>query len=92
MIDEGIDFQRISSDRIESYAGDRLFLLVGEDQRSIHSAKELMQSPLWHELSPVRNNLVHILDAKWNYDDSITLERLLMALPGILTNKWSSSF
>ncbi|MNI17841.1 HTH-type transcriptional activator Btr [compost metagenome] len=84
MIEMGIDFRQVSAEMLKVYAGDRLFLLVGEDPCSVKEAKYLIQSPLWHELSPVRNNLVYMMDAKWNYDDSITLERLLNVLPSIL--------
>ncbi|GGI45055.1 hypothetical protein GCM10008018_10180 [Paenibacillus marchantiophytorum] len=84
MMDMGVKYQEISAEMIEAYAGDRLFLLVGEDQCSLDSAKLLVNSPLWRELSPVQNNLVYLMDAKWNYDDSITLERLLNVLPDVL--------
>ncbi|BBI35796.1 AraC family transcriptional regulator [Cohnella abietis] len=86
MIEMGIDFRKISTEMIESYVGDRLFLLVGEDPISVNEAKRLINSPLWRELSPVRKNLVHFMDAKWNYGDSLTLERVLTELPGVLRN------
>ncbi|UKS29326.1 helix-turn-helix domain-containing protein [Paenibacillus sp. HWE-109] len=84
MMEMGVEYQEISAEMIAAYAGDRLFLLVGEDQISLDSAKLLIISPLWRELAPVQNNLVYLMDAKWNYDDSITLERLLNVLPDVL--------
>ncbi|WP_162462955.1 helix-turn-helix domain-containing protein [Paenibacillus psychroresistens] len=86
MIEQGVDFEEISVEMLADYVGDRLFLLVGEEPRSVNAANDLIKSPLWKELPAVQRNLVYLVDPKWNYDDSITLERLLTVLPGILRN------
>ncbi|GGG59985.1 helix-turn-helix domain-containing protein [Paenibacillus radicis (ex Gao et al. 2016)] len=89
LIEQGIDFQGISVEMLQNYTGDRLFLLIGEDQVSLDAAELLVKSPFWQELLPVQKNLVYRMHAKWNYDDAITLEQLLTVLPGVLHNKIS---
>ncbi|MFF2091197.1 hypothetical protein [Paenibacillus sp. NPDC058174] len=86
LIEHGIDFRHVAADMLQTYAGDRLFLLVGEDQVSLVAEKLLSQSAHWQGLLPVQRNFVYRMHAKWNYDDSITLERLLNVLPCVMGN------
>ncbi|WP_042166828.1 hypothetical protein [Paenibacillus gorillae] len=66
-------------------------MLVSNDQTSLNATRLLLKSSIWQGLSPVQRNLVYRMHAEWNYDDSITREQLLTALPDVLSNKHGSA-
>ncbi|SFE40779.1 AraC-type DNA-binding protein [Paenibacillus algorifonticola] len=80
LIEEGIPFQAINLEQMSDYHADRLFLLVGESERSRSEASRIINSVYWHSFDSSR---VYVTEAKWNFDDPITRDRLLPALPRI---------
>ncbi|MGG4143427.1 AraC family transcriptional regulator [Paenibacillus algorifonticola] len=80
LIGEGILFQAIALEQMSEYHADRLFLLVGESERSRTEAARITKSAYWQSLDSSR---VYVTEAKWNFDDPITRDRLLPALPRI---------
>lgn len=84
MIENGVLYQRIAPDTVPDYAGDRNFLLVPEEEAARSLAGRLVESPVWQTLPGARNGYTYVADAKWNFSDPITMERLLHALPRLL--------
>lgn len=80
-------FREITADELPDYDGDRLFLLASGDERSQREARLLAESPAWRGLYAFRSGNIHLAEAKWNYDDSLTRERLLPVLPAILASR-----
>lgn len=80
-------FREITADELSDYDGDRLFLLVSGDESSQREARRLVASPAWRRLRAFRSGNIHLAEAKWNYDDSLTRERLLPVLPHILASR-----
>ncbi|KQO17875.1 AraC family transcriptional regulator [Paenibacillus sp. Leaf72] len=80
LIEAGILFQAIALEQMSEYHADRLFLLVGESERSRTEAARITKSAYWQSLDSSR---VYVTEAKWNFDDPITRDRLLPALPRI---------
>ncbi|WP_168120056.1 AraC family transcriptional regulator [Paenibacillus sp. HB172176] len=86
LINEQISFQLITEEALPDFAGDRLFLLVNEEEPSRRKAFELTSGPIWTGLEAVRRKRAYRTSAQWNYDDPITMDRLLLKLPDILGN------
>ncbi|MBN2982528.1 helix-turn-helix domain-containing protein [Cohnella algarum] len=84
MIEEQITFRSIALEQLPGYAGDRVFLLVGEDAASAQALVKLANSEIWLGLDAVRNGFAYVSEAHWNYDDPITKDRLFPVLPVIL--------
>lgn len=86
LIDNQVPFMAISRSELERFAGERIFLLVVEDDLSREHAKQLVRTPEWEALALVqgREGQIHMADAKWNFDDPLTMDRLISRLPGIL--------
>lgn len=80
MIESGIPFHGIELEQISDYDADRLFLLVDESERSRKEAMRVMNSAYWNSFD---SQHVYVTEAKWNFDDPITMDRLLPALPRI---------
>lgn len=85
LLDAGKGFAEIPEHHLPAYAGDRIFMLLPGNGESRIAMEELMDSPLWRSLPPVRNGHVYVLEAaKWNFGDALTREKLLDALPRLL--------
>ncbi len=68
----------------ETLVGDQLFVLISGDKEAQKAFDELTQEPLWNSLPAVKNNKVHFIEDKWNYDDMTTSNMLLEEFPNIL--------
>lgn len=86
LIGNQVPFMAISRSELERFAGERIFLLVVEDGLLREHAKQLVRTPEWEALALVqgREGQIHMADAKWNFDDPLTMDRLISRLPGIL--------
>jgi ABC-type Fe3+-citrate transport system substrate-binding protein len=80
MIESGIPFHGIELEQMSDYDADCLFLLVDESERSRKEAMRVMNSAYWNSFD---SQHVYVTEAKWNFDDPITMDRLLPALPRI---------
>lgn len=69
----------------ETLMGDQLFVLISADKEAQKAFEELKQEPLWNSLPAVKNNKVHFIEDKWNYDDMTTSNMLLEEFPNMLT-------
>ncbi|MGO4547738.1 helix-turn-helix domain-containing protein [Paenibacillus sp. 2TAB23] len=80
----GDAFRKIEVDNLSDLEGDRLFLLA--DPREINNKHMLwlMDHPKWRTLEAVQQGRYHIADSSWNFDDPVTRDRLLYAMPSIL--------
>ncbi|MEG0384381.1 MAG: AraC family transcriptional regulator [Solibacillus sp.] len=88
IIDDKKGYEEIAIDTLRDYAGDRIFMLLSENPESKLATEELMKSTLWSNLPAVKNGYVYLVDAtKWNSSDAFTREKLLGALPRLLTTK-----
>lgn len=80
-------FREITAEQLPGYDGDRLFLLYSGDERSKRAARRLTETPAWQSLHAFRSGNIHMAEAKWNYDDSLTRGQLLPVLPHILSSR-----
>ncbi|TNJ63888.1 hypothetical protein FE784_22940 [Paenibacillus hemerocallicola] len=72
---------------VREHDADRLFLLISGEGRSRSEARLLTESQAWQNLYAFRSGNIHLAEAKWNYDDSLTRHRLLPVLPHILASR-----
>jgi len=77
LIDAGERFAGISAEVVADYAGDEIFVLTDDSEETAKETKGLLESPIWATLSAVKNERVHVLDSRWNFDDPVTRDRLL---------------
>jgi len=68
----------------ETLVGDHLFVVLSADKEAQQAFEELKQEPLWNSLPAVKNNKVHFIEDKWNYDDMTTSNMLLKEFPNML--------
>ncbi|BFT69191.1 helix-turn-helix domain-containing protein [Paenibacillus sp. P36] len=81
LIARKIPFYAIEPEMIKDYEADHLFLLVDECKRSKRKAQSVTNHPYWQSLG---QDHVHVMEGKWNFDDPITMDRLLPLLPRII--------
>ncbi|MFA1740326.1 hypothetical protein [Lysinibacillus fusiformis] len=60
------------------------FKLISVDKEAQKAFDELQQDSLWNSLPGVKNNKVHFIEDKWNYDDMTTSKMLLKEFPNML--------
>ncbi|WP_238650293.1 ABC transporter substrate-binding protein [Paenibacillus piscarius] len=80
-------FVTISDEVLPQYIGTHLFLLTDNSDKTAARQAALMDSGLWKAIPAVKEGRVHILDSKYNFDDPITLDRLLDEIAGIFKAK-----
>lgn len=80
-------FREVRAHELADFDGDRLFLLASGEPQARQSIRKLTNSAPWRKLHACRFGNVHLAEAKWNYDDCLTRERLLPELPGILASR-----
>lgn len=84
-LDAELGFAEVDPQRLHTYAGDRVFMLVPEREDSRAAMDALLQSPAWRSLPAVQQGHAYLLDSsKWNFSDALTRERLLTLLPKVL--------
>ncbi len=69
---------------VERYRYSSIKLNSG-DKENQKAFEELKQEPLWNSLPAVKNNKVHSIEDKWNYDDMTTSNMFLEEFPNMLT-------
>lgn len=84
MIQQQIPYLAIAWDELAQYASDRIFLLVDDDEVSRQYLHQLINSSVWKRLQTHHPFQLHMTESKWNFDDPITREHLLLVLPDIL--------
>ncbi len=65
--------------------GNSFFVLLYADKEAQNAFEKLKQEPLWNSLPAVKNNKVHFIEDKWNYDDMTTSNMLLGEFSNMLT-------
>lgn len=86
LLESGKGYLEIEEQELPLYAGDRIFLLLGQHEQSRQAAKRMMQSARWLNLPAVRKGHVHQIPAlHWNLNDALTRERLLHELPQLIS-------
>ncbi|OCX60487.1 hypothetical protein BFM98_20585 [Lysinibacillus sp. AR18-8] len=61
------------------------FVLLYSAKEAQNAFEKLKQEPLWNSLPAVKNNKVHFIEDKWNYDDMTTSNMLLGEFSNMLT-------
>jgi len=61
------------------------FVLLYSAKEEQNAFEKLKQEPLWNSLPAVKNNKVHFIEDKWNYDDMTTSNMLLGEFSNMLT-------
>lgn len=84
ILDDGTGFAEISTELLPEYAGDRIFILTPADDEAKQSTKEMMESPIWKNLSAVKNGHVYTIDIQKSDSDASTREWLLTQIPTML--------
>ncbi|MFF2481741.1 ABC transporter substrate-binding protein [Paenibacillus sp. NPDC058071] len=78
-------YKEISEKALADYAGDRIFLILPDNPKSRESTETLMESERWQGLKAVREGRAYLVEeAKWNFGDAFTQEKLLDHLPALL--------
>lgn len=80
-------FVTISDEVLPQYIGTHLFLLTDNSDKTAARQAALMDSGLWKAIPAVKEGRVYTLDSKFNFDDPITLDRLLDEIAGIFKAK-----
>lgn len=70
-------FIDVSDEVLPDYMGSYVFLLTDSGDETTARQTSLTSSGLWKSIPAVKENHVYTLDSKFNYDDPITLDRLL---------------
>ncbi|WP_168735537.1 helix-turn-helix domain-containing protein [Cohnella fermenti] len=78
-------YKEIAEDAAQDYAGDRVFLILPHNPDSREQTEALLRSERWAALKAVREGRAHAVEeAKWNFGDAFTREKLLDLLPALL--------
>ncbi|MGF9911838.1 ABC transporter substrate-binding protein [Paenibacillus ehimensis] len=78
-------WQSISNEALPDYAGDRIFLVVlDNNENAKKGAEELMNSPVWRNLPAVKNGKAYVVGNKWSFYDPVTLDWLLDEMPKLM--------
>ncbi|WP_405115233.1 ABC transporter substrate-binding protein [Paenibacillus sp. FSL K6-1217] len=87
LVDAGERFVTISDEVLPQYMGKHMFLLTDSSSKTAARQSALMDSGLWKAIPAVKEGRVYTLDSKYNFDDPITLDRLLDEIAGIFKGK-----
>jgi ABC-type Fe3+-hydroxamate transport system, periplasmic component len=77
-------FIDVSDEVLPDYMGDYVFLLTDSSDETSARQATLTGSGLWKSIPAVKDNHVYTLDSKFNYDDPMTLDRLLDEIVSIM--------
>lgn len=83
LIDTDERFASISDEVLPDYMGTHLFLLTDGSSETAARQTTLMDSGLWKAIPAVKEGRVYTFDSKYNFDDPITLDRLLDEITSI---------
>ncbi|MDF2724917.1 MAG: ferrichrome transporter substrate-binding protein, partial [Paenibacillus sp.] len=85
---EGKLWLTVSPEKLPELAGDHIFLVTQDtNEASKKGVEELIQSALWKNLPAVKNGQAHVVNNRWAFNDSVTLEWLLDEMPKVLNTK-----
>ncbi|MEK5031105.1 ABC transporter substrate-binding protein [Paenibacillus sp. FSL R7-0302] len=87
LVDAGERFVTISDEVLPQYIGKHMFLLTDTSSKTAARQSALMDSGLWKAIPAVKEGRVYTFDSKYNFDDPITLDRLLDEIAGIFKGK-----
>lgn len=85
LIDKDERFIDVSNEVLPAYMGSDIFLLTDGTKETGDTQATLLDSALWKTIPAVKAGRVYTIDSKFNYDDPITLDRLLDELVSIVT-------
>ncbi|MFD0671275.1 ABC transporter substrate-binding protein [Cohnella sp. GCM10027633] len=85
LLDKNERFIGVSNELLPNFVGTDIFLLTDETEETAATQATLLGTSLWKTLPAVKNDRVHIINSKFNYDDPITLERLLDEIVGLMS-------
>jgi iron complex transport system substrate-binding protein len=85
LIDTGERFANISDEVLPQYIGTHLFLLTDNSSETVARQTALMDSGLWTALPAVKEGRIYTFDSKYNFDDPVTLDRLLDEITSIFS-------
>lgn len=86
LIDADERFTSISDEVLPQYIGTNLFILTDSSSETVTRQTALMDSGLWKAIPAVKEGRIYILDSKYNFDDPITLDRLLDEIASIFSS------
>ncbi|MFB8375356.1 helix-turn-helix domain-containing protein [Paenibacillus taichungensis] len=79
-----VRFLKIQKHEVADYAGERLFVLTSSNRRHDAHLRQLLEQTSWAGLPASVRAHTYTTNAKWNFDDPITRDRLLKVMPRIL--------
>ncbi|KQY87813.1 ABC transporter substrate-binding protein [Paenibacillus sp. Root52] len=85
VLDEGLGFAEISTEKLPEFAGDRIFILNPVPEEAKQSTKELLDSSVWKNLPAVKAGHVYQFDIVKASSDAVSREWLLEELPKQIT-------
>ncbi|WNS44208.1 ABC transporter substrate-binding protein [Paenibacillus sp. MMS20-IR301] len=89
LIDADERFASISDEVLPEYMGTHLFLLTDTSTETAARQATLMNSGLWKAIPAVKEGRVYTFDSKYNFDDPVTLDRLLDEIATIFNSQVS---
>ncbi|WP_440109722.1 ABC transporter substrate-binding protein [Paenibacillus sp. QZ-Y1] len=81
VLDEGMGFVEISTEKLPEIVGDRVFILDPVTDDAKQSTKEMLDSPIWKNLPAVKEGKVYRFDIVKASSDALSREWLLKELP-----------
>lgn len=87
LVDKNERFVDVSNEVLPDYMGSDIFLLSDGNDETLAAQKQLMTSPLWKTIPAVQQGRVYALDSKFNFDDPITLDKLLDEIVQVMSGK-----
>jgi len=77
LIDANERFVDVSDEVLPDYIGSTIFVLTDTSKETAERQAKLTNSGLWKTIPAVKSGRVYWLNSKYNFDDPITLDRLL---------------
>ncbi|MGE7926011.1 ABC transporter substrate-binding protein [Viridibacillus arvi] len=81
LIDEGIPFQLVALKHAHSYEADTFFMLTDGHPLSRVNYDNLLKEDYWKNLN---KHQIYFSENKWNFDDPLTMDKLLVELPMLI--------
>lgn len=81
LIDQHIPFQLINMEQSNSYVADVHFILMDKHPQTISNYQHWMSLAPWCDIE--RHRII-VSDNKWNFDDPITMDKLLLEFPQLV--------
>ncbi|MEK5492003.1 ABC transporter substrate-binding protein [Paenibacillus sp. FSL R7-0297] len=86
LIDADERFANISDEVLTQYIGTHMFILTDNSSETVARQTALTDSGLWKAIPAVKEGRVYTFDSKYNFDDPITLDRLLDEITSIFSS------